>query len=417
MLLHSAAQLLTIAGPPQRGLSLGQLGLIEDGAVLFEGGVITKVGKSQTLLAAHPNEPRFDASGHVVMPGLVDPHTHLVWSGDRVDEFEMRSMGKSYQEIMAAGGGIHSTVMATRASNPAALINETRLRARTIFNHGTTTAEGKSGYGLNLESELQLIDALLQLNVEGPLEVVPTFLGAHAIPPEYKNKPADYIHNICNEILPKLAVWWHVNHPDTALPFVDVFCDQGAFSREQSELIFSTARKLGFLLKIHADEFTNLGGTQLAVQYGAISADHLVKIKQEDIRALSKSNTVAVALPLTPFGLGLHEYTPACDLLAADVLFALASDLNPGTAWCGNMQLAIAIACRYMRLTPAQAVAASTINAAAAIKQAHRIGSIEPGKQADMIVLNVDDYRHLAYRFGINLVQYVIKKGRIFPIQ
>jgi imidazolonepropionase len=257
----------------------------------------------------------------------------------------------------------------------------------------------------------------MTLNDEGPLEIIPTFLGAHAFPGEYKQIPDDYVQLICAEMLPELVKHWHLKHTDRALPFVDVFCDQGAFSYEQTETIFKAASKLGFSLKIHADEFANLGGTRLAVQYGAISADHLVKTGPQDIQALSKSTTIAVSLPCTPFGLAHQEYTPAAEILAADVVLALASDLNPGTAWSGNMQFVIALACRYMRLTPAQAIVAATINAAAAIDRADRIGSLETGKQADLLILNVSDYRHLAYQFGTNLVSHIIKKGRIYPVQ
>ena len=417
MLVHSASQLITVSGPPQKGRSLGQLGIIENGAVLIQDGMIAAVGNSQEMLATYPGEARFDAHNLVVMPGLVDPHTHLPWAGDRAGEFELRLMGKSYLEIMAAGGGINSTVTATRSCSDETLLNETRQRAKVIFKNGTTSAEAKSGYGLTLESELRLLEVLMTLNDEGPLEITPTFMGAHAFPGEYEQNPDDYVQLICDEMLPELLKHWHLKHPDRALPFVDIFCDQGAFSYKQTEAIFIAASKLGFPLKIHADEFANLGGTRLAVQYGAISADHLVKTSPQDIQALSKSTTVAVALPCTPFGLAHQEYTPAAEILAADAVLALASDLNPGTAWSGNMQFVIALACRYMRLTPAQAIVAATINAAAAIDRADRIGSLETGKQADLLVLTVSDYRHLAYQFGVNLVSHVIKKGRIYPVQ
>ncbi len=417
MLIHSASQLITVSGPPQKGRSLGQLGIIDNGAVLIRDGLIAAVGSSQEMLSSHPGEARVDAHHQVVMPGFVDPHTHLPWAGDRADEFELRLMGKSYQEIMAAGGGINRTVSATRACSDQTLLDETRRRAKSIFRNGTTTAEAKSGYGLTLESELKLLDVLMTLDHEGPLELIPTFLGAHAFPGEYEQNPDDYVQLICSGMLPELVRHWRNKYPDRSLPFVDVFCDQGAFSLTQTEVIFKAARDLGFPLKIHADEFANLGGTRLAVQYEAISADHLVKTNAQDIQALSNSKTVAVALPCTPFGLAHQEYTPASEFLAADVVLALASDLNPGTAWCGNMQFAIALACRYMRLTPAQALAAATINAAAAIDRADLIGSLETGKQADLLILSVSDYRHLAYQFGVNLVSHVIKKGRVYPVQ
>jgi imidazolonepropionase len=415
MLIHSASQLLTVAGPPQRGKILGNLGIIQNGAILIQDDLITAVGESQLLLNQYPDEPRFDADSCVVMPGFVDPHTHLPWVGDRASEFEMRLMGKSYLEIMAAGGGITSTVTATRQSSDAQLHAETLDRAASIFKHGTTTAEAKSGYGLNFEDELRLLKELMTLDMEGPLEIVPTYLGAHATPQEFIGRQDEYVDLICQKILPRLAEFWKTEYPDKSLPFVDVFCDRGAFTVAQTERIFKQAGNLGFPLKIHADEFENMGGTQLAIDYRASSADHLVKISPQDIQLLADSNIVAVSLPCTPFGLGQQEYTPARDILAANGLIALASDLNPGTAWCGNMQFVIALACRYMGLTPAQAVAAATINGAAAINRSHRIGSLEVGKQADLIVLTVDDYRQLAYRFGINLVRHVIKNGQIHP--
>ena len=279
--------------------------------------------------------------------------------------------------------------------------------------HGTTTAEAKTGYGLQTETELRMLQALLLLDAEGPLEIVPTFLGAHAIAPEYKDDPDGYTHHLCAEMLPPIRRWWDEHVPDRPLPFVDVFCETGAFSLEQSRRILETAKALGFPLKIHADEFDNLGGASLAAELGAISADHLVKTSPADISTLATSDTVAVALPCTPFGLAEHDYTPARAILEAGGLLALATDLNPGTAWGGNMQFAIALACRYMRLTPAQAIVAATLNAAAAINRADTIGSLEPGKQADLLILKVADYRHLGYRFGTNLVQTVIKRGEV----
>ncbi len=416
MLIHSASQLLTLAGGPQRGRDLGRLEIIPDGAVLIEGEKISAVGSSRELRAAYPEQPTLDAGGRVVLPGFVDPHTHAIWAGDRAAEFDLRLQGKSYLEILAAGGGIISTVRATRTSRLESLIAETRPRLWSMFMHGTTTAEAKTGYGLRTATELRMLQGLLALDDEGPLELAPTFLGAHAIAPEYRDDPDGYTELICDIMLPVLAEWWPAHAPFLPMPFVDVFCETGAFSLDQSRRILTQAQRHSFPLKIHADEFDNLGGASLAVELGAVSADHLVKTSPEDIQALGGSDTVAVALPCTPFGLAEREYTPAQAILEAGGLLALASDLNPGTAWCGNMQFAMALACRYMRLTPAQAVAASTINAAAAISMAGRLGSLEPGKQADLLILSVDDYRHLGYRFGMNLVQTVIKRGRVYPI-
>jgi imidazolonepropionase len=415
MLIHSASQVVTLTETPQRGEALGELGIIPGGAVLIKDETIVKVGETSDLLEKYPNEEKLDAGGRAVIPGFVDPHTHLVWAGDRAAEFELRLKGASYMEIMAAGGGIQSTVNATRASGFDDLLGQTRQHAEDIFAMGTTSAEAKSGYGLELGSELKQLEVLLKLNDEGPLEIFPTFLGAHAIPKEYKENPEGYIQLIVNEMLPGVKTWWQVNAAGRPLPFADVFCEDGAFTLSQSRLILETAKALGFPLKIHADEFANLGGASLAAQLGAVSADHLVKTSAGDIRALAESGTAAVSLPCTPFGLAERDYSPAKELIASGALFALASDLNPGTAWSGSMQFVIALACRMMRLTPAQALAAATINAAAAVGQTHHLGSLTPGKQADLLILSVDDYRHLAYRFGVNLVDTIIKKGRVFP--
>ncbi len=415
MLIHSASQLITLTGGPQRGRELGRLGIIPNGAVLVRGGKIAAVGSTAELRADFPDEPSLDAGGKVVMPGFVDPHTHLVWAGDRAAEFEMRLEGKTYLEIMAAGGGIVSTVRATRQASLETLKDQTRARMHSLLRHGTTTAEAKTGYGLETRSELIQMQALLELDAEGGLELVPTFLGAHAIPQETKDNPQAFTDLVVSEMLPALHVWWQAHGGQRPLPYVDVFCETGAFSLKQSRQILTAAKALGFPLKIHADEFDNLGGASLAAELGAASADHLVKTSPADIAALARSNTVAVALPCTPFGLADPHYTPARAILEADGLLAVASDINPGTAWCESMQFVIALACRYLRLTPAQAVAAATINAAAAVGRAERVGSLELGKQADLLVLSVDDYRHLGYRFGTNLVQTVIKRGQILP--
>ena len=416
MIIHSASQLLTLQGGPQRGGRLGELGIIQDGAVLIREGRVQQTGTTAELFAAYPGEQVWDAAGRVVMPGLVDPHTHAVWAGDRAAEFEMRLQGKTYLEIMEAGGGILSTVRSTREASLDQLIEEARPRLKRIFERGTTTVEVKTGYGLNFETELRMLQAALALGEELPLEVIPTFLAAHAVPPEFEGDGEGYTRLICLEMLPALKDWWR-NHRQEPLPFVDVFCETGAFNLAQSRRILEAARELGFPLKIHADEFDNLGGASLAAEMGAASADHLVVTSREDIRALAESETAAVGLPCTPFGLAEGEYTPARQILDSGGLLAVATDLNPGTAWCENMQFALALACRYMKLTPAEAIAAATINAAAAVNREDQLGSLEPGKQADLLVLDVDDYRHLGYRFGTNLVSTVIKQGRFYPVK
>ena len=434
MLIHSASQLLTLRGGPQRGRDLGNLGIILDGAVLVRDGLILSVGSTNDLMAAFPGEPRLDASGCVVLPGFVDPHTHVIWAGDRAAEFEMKMAGAKYLEILAAGGGILSTVRNTRLASIDALMAETRPRLERMFAHGTTTAEAKTGYGLQTETELRMLETLLRLDAQGPLELTLTFLGAHAIPPEYQADPQGYTDHLCNEMLPAVKSWWETHsyaytqdnplpsnlQPPIAerpLPFVDVFCETGAFNLAQSRQILTRAKELGFPLKLHADEFDNLGGASLAAGLGAVSADHLVRTSDADIAALAKSDTVAVSLPCTPFGLAEEQYTPAQKILAAHGFLALATDCNPGTAWCESMQFVIALACRRLKLTPAQAIAAATINAAHAIRRAGRIGSIEPDRQADLLVLAVSDYRQLGYRFGTNLVKQVIKRGEVYRVE
>ena len=416
MLIHSSSQLLTLAGGPQRGHALGALGIIENGAVVVRDEKIVAVGTTAELKASYPDEPTLDVGGCVLMPGFVDPHTHVIWAGDRADEFEMKMAGAAYLDILASGGGIISTVRATRTASIESLIAQTRPRLLRMFAHGTTTVEAKTGYGLQTATELRLLKALLALDDETPLDLAFTFLGAHAIAPEFKDDPQGYTDLVCETMLPTLCQWWEVHAPRLPPPFVDVFCETKAFDLNQSRQILNKAKELGFPLKIHADEFDNLGGASLAVELGAVSADHLVKTSDADIAALGKSDTVAVSLPCTPFGLAEKDYTPAHKLIEADAILALATDCNPGTSWNESMQFVIALACRTMGLTPAQAIAAATINSAHAIRRSGLIGSIEVGKQADMLILSVPDYRHLGYRYGPNLVKQVIKRGRVYSV-
>ncbi|MBT3315492.1 MAG: imidazolonepropionase [Anaerolineae bacterium] len=417
MLIHSATQLLTIAGGPQRGRDLGELGIIENGALLIREEKIHDIGTTTEMHEKYPDEPTLDASGSVLMPGFVDPHTHLIWGGDRAKEFEMRLEGAHYLDILKAGGGILSTVQDTRKASLESLLSQTRSRLMRVFSTGTTTAEAKTGYGLQTATELRMLKALLTLDREGPLELAITFLGAHAIAPEFKDDPQGYTDHLVETMLPIVSEWWETHAPRRQnKPFVDVFCETGAFDLAQSRQILEKAKSLGFPLKIHADEFDNLSGASLAAELGAASADHLVVTSDEDIAALANSETVAVSLPCTPFGLGHCEYTPAQKMLDAGVILALATDCNPGTAWTESMQFSLALACRSMKLTPAQAIVSATINAAYAIRRDDRIGSLEIGKQADMLLLTVPDYRQLGYRFGTNLVKKVIKRGRIYSV-
>jgi len=356
----------------------------------------------------------------VVMPGFVDAHTHAVFAGERAGEFEQRLAGASYLEIMAAGGGIMSTVRATRAASLEQLIAESRPRLDAMLAHGTTTAEVKTGYGLNTADELKMLSAIRRLNEEHPLDLIPTFLGAHAVPSEYAGRADEYVDLIIQEMLPAVSDQGSaVGSPQSAICnlqsaiFCDVFCEEGAFTLAQSRRILEAAKRLGLGLKIHADEFTALGGAALAAELGATSADHLAATPEEDLRRLAAAGTIAVLLPGTTFGLGQTHYADARRMVERGVPVALGSDLNPGTCWCESMPFIIALACRYLRLTPAEAIVAATLNAAYASGVGDRVGSLEVGKQADIIILALPDYRHLAYRFGSNPVQTVIKAGRV----
>lgn len=410
LLIHSAGQLCQVPGAegPQRGNSLGDLGIIADGAVAVNVGAIVEIGSTADLLSSYQAEKEIDAAGRVVIPGFVDPHTHIPWFGDRAGEFEQRLAGANYMEIMLAGGGIMSTVRNTRRASLEELVADNLPRLERMLQHGTTSAEAKTGYGLESTTELKQLDAISSLDSKQPIELTPTFLPAHAVPSEYEGRTDEFVEQIVSDMLPAGAAWMRSHK--TSL-FCDVFCEEGVFDLAQTRCILETALKLGYRLKVHADEFVGLGGTRLAVELGATSADHLVYTPEEDIIALGSGDTVAVGLPGTPFGLAHKDYTPAAKILAAGGILALATDFNPGTCWCESMQMVIALACRYMGLTQAQALVAATLNAAHAIGRGHAVGSIEVGKQADVLILDTYDYRQLGYRFGSNLVDTVIKRG------
>jgi imidazolonepropionase len=426
LLIHSAAQVCVMpaeSGGPQRGARLGELGLIEDGAVAIAAGRIVAIGPSAELRARYTAAQAVDATGRVVTPGFVDPHTHALFAGDRANEFAMRLAGATYMDIMAAGGGILSTVRATRAASAEELERQTRARLVRMLAHGSTTIEVKTGYGLDTATERKMLDALAALSADTPLDLVPTFLGAHAVPAEYQGRADEYADLVAAEMLPMLVAWEDAaREAGLAFPslasgpratFVDVFCEDGAFSLEQTRRILTRAKELGFPLKIHVDEFRPLGGSRLAVELGATSIEHVVTTPPDEVALVAASPVIAVGLPGTPFGLAQRDYTPAQALLAGGGAVAIATDCNPGTTWCESMQMVIALACRYMRLTPAQALAAATINAACALGLGDRVGSLEPGKQADVLVLDVPDYRHLGYRYGTNLVAQVVKRGQV----
>jgi len=412
LLVHSAGQLCLVPphGGPQRGAALGDLGLIGDGAVAVADGVVVAAGPSAELRARFNAATALDAGGRCVLPGFVDPHTHIPWMGDRAGEFEQRLGGATYMEIMAAGGGIMSTVRQTRAATVADLVADNLPRLARLLRYGTTSVEAKTGYGLETAAELRQLDAIMALHAAQPVEITPTFLPAHAVPAEFGGDTDGYVRYLIEDTLPAGAAWMRARGLTL---FCDVFCEEGVFDVEQTRRILEAAAALGYRLKVHADEFAGLGGTRLAVELGATSADHLVSTPEADIAALGRGQTVAVGLPGTPFGLAHRDYTPAKAILAAGGALALATDCNPGTCWCESMQMVIALACRYMGLTQAQAIVAATLNAACAIGRGDQVGSLTPGYQGDLLILDVADYRQLGYRFGVNLVRTVVKRGRV----
>ncbi len=418
LLIQYATQLVTCASPdgPKRGEAMAEVGLISDGAVAVADGEIVAVGPSNDLRAEYAARETVDASGKVVCPGFVDPHTHVVYAGDRVAEFEMRIRGATYMEIMGAGGGIASTTQATRAATVEDLGAASGPRLDAMLTLGTTTAEVKTGYGLDAESELKMLQAIAALDAIHPADLVPTFLGAHAVPPAYAGRADEYVDLVIGEMLPHVVEWYrHSSFASRHVPlFCDVFCEANVFDRDQSRRVLEAGLSHGLPAKIHADEFETLGGVALAVELGAVSADHLDVTPAAEIEALAASSTLGVVLPAVNFNLGSSHFADARAMVDADVALALATDINPGSAPCPSMPLVMAIACRYQRLLPAEALNAGTINAAYAIGLGDRIGSVEVGKQADLLIVNAHDYRHLAYQFGANLVERVIKRGQLY---
>jgi imidazolonepropionase len=422
LIIHSAAQVITLAGDaPKRGAAQGNLAIIRDGAVAVSGERIIAVGDTLDLLAlADAHTHKIDARGKIVLPGFVDAHTHVVFAGNRTDEFEMRLQGATYLDIQKAGGGIMSTVRATRSASLDDLVVQSRARLDAMLAHGTTTVEVKTGYGLETATELKMLDAIAALDAEHAIDLVPTLLGAHVVPTEFTGREDEYVELVVEEMLPKVRDWRlqirdasrNLQSPISNL-YCDVFCDDGAFTLTQTRKILTRAKELGLGLRVHADEFANLGAATLAAELGAASADHLVATPREEMRAMANANVVAVLLPGTTFGLGQTRFADGRAFIAENVPVALGSDINPGTCWCESMPFIIALACRYEKLTPAEAIVAATINAAASLGIADRVGSLTPGKLADILIADVPDYRHLAYRFGANPIETVIKRGRM----
>ncbi len=411
LIIHSASQLVTVAGDaPKRGATQGDLQIIENGAVAIQGEKIVAVGATDEIRALATRETQMmDAQRCVVLPGFVDAHTHVVFAGDRANEFEMRLRGASYLELLKAGGGIMNTVRATRAASLEQIVAETRARLDQTLAHGTTTVEAKTGYGLDTATELKMLQAIARLDAEHAVDLVPTFIGAHAIPEEYKGRADEFVEVVANEMLPA------VRNAQFAIQnlFCDVFCDDGAFDLAQSRKILERARDLGFALKIHADEFANLGGATLAAELGAVSADHLMVTRRDEMKRMADANVIAVLLPGTTFGLGKHDFANGRAFIEENVPVALGSDMNPGTSWCESMPMVMAIATRYEKLTTAEALVAATLNAAYASGVGARVGSLQAGKLADVLIANVPDYRYLAYRYGTNPLRATIKRGRV----
>ncbi len=415
LLIHSATQLITCAAPdgPKRGAAMRDIGLIEDGAVAIAGERIVAVGQTAEVRARHTAARTMDATGKVVCPGFVDPHTHVLFAGDRVQEFELRIRGATYMDIMEAGGGIAATMAVTRAATLEELLAETRPRLDAMFALGTTIAEVKTGYGLELAAELRMLEAIAELDRTHPIDLVPTFLGAHAVPPEFAGRTDDYVAFLIEEMLPAAARWYRDSHfAARGVPlFVDVFCERNAFDVRQSRQVLEAGVALDMKPKAHVDEFTSLGGVTVALELGAVSVDHLDVTGDGDVARLAASDAIGVVIPAVNFNLGSTHFADARGMIDAGAAVALTTDINPGSAPCPSMPLVMAIACRYQHLLPAEVLNAATINAAHATGMAGRVGSLEVGKQADILIVDSPDYRHLAYQFGHNLVECVIKRG------
>ncbi|MCF7890222.1 imidazolonepropionase [Candidatus Bipolaricaulota bacterium] len=403
-ILTNVGQLVTPRGTEfKSGSEMNELSVTRDRAVLIEDGVIVEVGDPGdfTDLDAEQLEV-IDAGGKPVLPGFIDPHTHFVFSGYRAEEFQMRLDGKSYEEIAREGGGITSSVNFTREAPHSQLKKESRERLRSMVRFGVTTVEGKSGYGLDKKTELKQIKVMRELDAETPLDIAPTFLGAHSIPPEYSDRRDEYVDFVIQEVVPPAS--------DRGAEFCDVFCDRGAFTVEESRRILNEGKKAGLIPKIHADEIAGTGGAELGAEVGAISADHLLKTSDDGFKKIKEESVVAVLLPITAFSLK-EDYARGKYMIDKGLPVSLATDFNPGSCYSESIPLLISLSTLYMNMSVEETITALTLNAAAAIDRADTVGSIEPGKQADLIILDAPDYKHLSYNIGVNLVGRVIKEG------
>jgi len=408
LLIKNASELLTLRGgstKPVLGERMRNLGIIRDGALAVDEGKIVTVGRTTQLEDRFKGRETIGAERRVVMPGFVDPHTHLVFAGSREEEFEMRLQGASYMEILQKGGGILNTVAQTRRASVNELVENCKKTLDIMLEHGTTTVEAKSGYGLTLNDEIKCLKVIKRLSEEHSVDVVPTFLGAHAVPHEYTNETDDYVKLVIDEMVPAVA-------SQGLAEFCDVFCEKGVFNVEQSRRVLLSGREHGLTPKLHADEMSQMGGAELAAEVGAISAEHLLFTSENGLKIMAKQSVVAVLLPAAAFSLMVERYADARKMIQLGVPVALGTDFNP-SCWVENQQLVIALACRQMKMTSAEAITAATINAAHAINRANEVGSLEPNKNADIAILNVPNHKFFSYRFGTNLVDKVVKEGRL----
>ncbi|HLA94932.1 MAG TPA: imidazolonepropionase [Pyrinomonadaceae bacterium] len=420
LIITNIGQLVTCAsgGKPKRGDAMRDVGLIENGAVAISNGKFFAVGKADDILREYSSDNVIDAEGKVVCPGFVDPHTHIVFAGDRLDEFELKIKGADYLEILANGGGIISTVSKTRDATFEELVEQGRKRLDKMLVCGTTACEIKTGYGLDTATELKMLRVIEELDKTHTIDIVPTFLAAHAVPPEFQGNTDGYVDLICSEMLPQARAWYEASHfAANGTPFfADVFCEKNAFDLIQARRVLEAAKQLGFGVKAHVDQFTNLGGSSFAIDENAVSIDHLDAISDEEIAKLSLSETIGIVIPTENFNAGKTKFADARRMIDAGCAIALSTDYNPGSAPCPSQSMAMAITCRYQKLLPNEALNAATINAAFGIGLGQTHGSIEVGKSADLAILDCDDYRLLTYEFGGNLVETVTKDGKTIKL-
>lgn len=406
LLIKKAAQVVTPQGHTAiKGASMKDVKIYENASVLIEDGHIVAVGDGAEWAKTVPVDKQIDATGKTVLPGFVDSHTHFVFGGYRADEFLWRMEGMTYMEIMERGGGINNTMKATRNASAEELIEHSMDILEKMLAFGITTVEGKSGYGMDHDTELKQLEVMKELEQRQPVEIVRTFMGAHSIPPEYKGRNEEFLKFLVKEVMPD------VKKADLA-QFCDIFCEKGVFSIEESRQYLQQAKDMGFDLKIHADEIVTLGGAELGAELGCTSADHLLHASDEGIKALANSDTVATLLPTTAFCLK-EPFAPARKMIDAGCAVALATDFNPGSGFTNSVPLMIALGVIYMGMTAEEAITALTLNGAAAVGRADTIGSIEEGKQADIVILQYPSYKFLPYHTGVNIVETVIKKGKV----